>query len=148
MGKYGKRAEEYFSQGYNCAQAVLLAFSDITNLDDILAAKISSPFGAGIGRLREVCGAFTGAVMVMGIHEGVTDPRQQKEKRELYDSVQAYAEKFKQVNGGSIVCGELLGLKEACSAQSEGKERHKKKPCTAIVVSAADALAAFFGLEE
>lgn len=143
MGKYGKKAKEYFIQGYNCAQAVLLAFSDVTNLDQYLAAKLGSPFGGGIARLRETCGAFTGAVMVMGVTEGYSDPKASEEKRELYKSVQAFANKFKEINGGSIICGELLGIRKG-----EGEEKQKKKPCPAIVESSADALAEFLGLGE
>ena len=53
--KYGQRAEEYFKEGYNCTQAVVLAFSDLHGMDAKAAARLSSSFGGGMGRLREVC---------------------------------------------------------------------------------------------
>ena len=57
---HGEKAVELFTEGYNCAQAVLLAFSDMTGLDQSFAAKMISSFGGGVGRLREVCGAAAG----------------------------------------------------------------------------------------
>ena len=66
MGEYGKRAEQLFTEGYNCSQAVLLSYSDITGLDDKTAAMLASGFGGGMGRMREVCGAVSGMFIVLG----------------------------------------------------------------------------------
>ena len=69
----GNLAKEYFMQGYNCAQSVLLAFSDVTGLDEDFAAKMASSFGGGIGRLREVCGAVSSMMTVFGIWKRTTE---------------------------------------------------------------------------
>ncbi len=68
--KYGEAAEENFRKGYNCAQAVFLAFQDLYEMDEITAAKLSSSFGGGMGRLREVCGAVSGMFMAAGMLYG------------------------------------------------------------------------------
>lgn len=75
MGDYGKRAEQLFMEGYNCSQAVLLSYSDITGLDDKTAAMLASGFGGGMGRMREVCGAVSGMFIVLGIVAGYSDLR-------------------------------------------------------------------------
>ena len=53
-------ARAYFLQGYGCAQSVLLAFSDLTGMDEQTSARLGSSFGGGMGRLREVCGGGGG----------------------------------------------------------------------------------------
>ena len=63
-------AVQAFLEGYNCAQAVAVAFSDLTGLDKDLSARLASPFGGGMGRMREVCGAVSGMLMVVGILYG------------------------------------------------------------------------------
>ena len=70
---HSQKAKELFLQGYNCAQAVFIAFSDLTGYDVDDAARISSSFGGGMGRLREVCGAVSGAFMVAGCLYGYAD---------------------------------------------------------------------------
>ena len=61
MKEHGTIAEELFREGYNCAQAVLIAFCDLTGLEKETAAKTAVSFGGGLGRMREVCGAVSGA---------------------------------------------------------------------------------------
>ncbi|MBQ7381204.1 MAG: C_GCAxxG_C_C family protein, partial [Clostridia bacterium] len=70
-----QKAREYFLEGYNCAQAVLLAFGDLTELDNETLAKLASPFGGGMGRMREVCGAVSGMLMAKGLVGGYSDPK-------------------------------------------------------------------------
>lgn len=142
MSSYGDRAEELFRSGYNCAQAVLMAFADVTHLDDIMAAKLASPFGGGMGQLREACGAFSGALLVMGADDGSADPRDHEARRRVYADVRAYAEKFRDAHG-SIVCGELLGVRPS---GGNAAERPRKQPCSALVHTAADLLADTLGL--
>ena len=96
-----------FKNGYNCAQAVLLAFSDELEIDEKTLALISSSFGGGMGRMREVCGAVSGMFMVAGLKYGYSDPSAKQEKAELYALVQNLAAGFKEKNG-SIICKELL----------------------------------------
>ena len=81
----GNRARELFLQGYNCCQAVLLAFNDMTGLDDKSAARVASGFGGGIGMLRDVCGTFTGACMALGLIEGYDQPKANEIKKEYRD---------------------------------------------------------------
>lgn len=103
----GNLAKEYFMQGYNCAQSVLLAFSDVTGLDEDFAAKMASSFGGGIGRLREVCGAVSSMMTVFGIVYGYADPKAKEDKTLHYERVQELARRFREANG-SIICRELL----------------------------------------
>lgn len=100
-----------FKNGYNCAQAVLLAFSDELKIDEKTLALISSSFGGGMGRMREVCGAVSGMFMVAGLKYGYSDPSAKQEKAELYALVQKLAAGFKEKNG-SIICKELLGVSD------------------------------------
>ena len=102
-----ERAVELFVEGYNCAQAVAAAFGDLTGLDEKTAAKMASCFGGGMGRMREVCGAVSGMLMVAGVLYGYDDPKATREKRELYAQVQAMAGQFRE-ELGSIVCRDLL----------------------------------------
>ena len=83
-----------FKNGYNCAQAVLLAFSDELEIDEKTLALISSSFGGGMGRMREVCGAVSGMFMVAGLKYGYSGPSAKQEKAELYALVQNLAALF------------------------------------------------------
>ena len=92
-------AVEYFNTGYNCAQAVMAAFSDVTGLSKDFSARIASPYGGGMGRMREVCGAVSGMLMVTGLLYGYEDPEDTEGKRELYKLEQLLAGRFKEVTG-------------------------------------------------
>lgn len=143
--EYGEYAKSLFMQGYNCSQAVICAFSDFTGIDDELAMKISSPFGGGMGRLREVCGAVSGMFMVLGLLEGYSDVENVALKTELYTKVQALAGTFEDKNG-SYICRELLGLntkKESPVAAPRTKEYYETRPCPNKVASAAEILAEY-----
>ena len=102
------RALDYFHQGYNCSQSVFAAFADVCGLTEETALKISSPLGAGIGRMREVCGAFCGLSMLAGSLYGNTSP-ETGEKEKIFSLVQSLAASFKQ-EFGTLYCRELLGL--------------------------------------
>lgn len=106
MMLHGERAAELFMEGYNCAQAVLLAFSDVTGLENTQAAQMISSFG-GMGGLREVCGAVSGMLMVAGILYGYESPTDDVAKKAHYARVQELAERFRQETG-SIICREIL----------------------------------------
>ncbi len=126
----GDLAEDFFSQGYNCSQAVFLAFTKECGIDEETALKISSSFGGGMGRLREVCGAVTGMFMVAGLLYGYSDPKENSSKASHYEKIQALASDFKEETN-SIVCKELLGLVETNEVKS------KKIPCKDLVRRAA-----------
>lgn len=109
-----RRAEENFRKGYNCCQAVLLAFADILEANSLaskeLLVALGSGFGGGMGRLREVCGSFSAAVAMAGFILPACNPGNLEERKDNYALVQEFALSFKQMNGGSIVCRELLSL--------------------------------------
>lgn len=140
--EYAAKAKELFEQGYNCAQAVLLAFEDVTGFDTKTAAALSSSFGGGMGRLREVCGAVSGMFMVAGILQGYDDPKATEEKADHYAFIQSLAADYKAENG-SIICKELLGLPGAQSPVPEERtaDYYRRRPCGEYVESAAKHLA-------
>ncbi|MFR4417233.1 MAG: C-GCAxxG-C-C family protein [Akkermansia sp.] len=109
------RALDYFHQGYNCSQSVFAAFADVCGLTEETALKLSSPLGAGIGRMREVCGAFCGLSMLAGSLYGNSSPK--PEKRKIFSLVQSLAASFKQ-ESGTLYCRELLGLSPDAYAET------------------------------
>ncbi len=145
-----EEAKRLFLSGYNCAQAVFLAFSKDLGLDDQTALKLSSAFGGGMGRLREVCGAVSGMFMVLGLKYGSADPTDQKAKAQLYARVQELANQFKEENG-SIICRELLSLPpgpQDPTPQPRSAQYYKLRPCPEKVASAARLLEAYLAKQE
>ena len=137
------RAAELFMQGYNCAQAVTMAFSDITGLDEAYAAKMASSFGGGIGRLREVCGAVSGMALVAGLLYGYDGPEEGQIKKEHYARVQALAEQFR-AQTGSIVCREILKNPPSDpNPTPRTAEFYAQRPCTRMVMIATQVLEAY-----
>ncbi len=136
------RAKELFESGYNCCQSVLIAFEDLTGLDRATSAKVASSFGGGIGRLREVCGTFSGLCMALGMINGYEDPKDSTGKAEQYKKIQALAQTFKEGNG-SIICRELLGLQEQKSDPTPAartSEYYRKRPCAELCAYATQIL--------
>lgn len=145
MTDHSKLAGELFESGYNCAQAVFGAFSDITGIDIKSAAKLASPFGGGLGRMREVCGAVSGMYMVLGVLYGYADPECKEEKVELYKNVQKLAEEFKKIHG-SVICRELLGEKKGEAGHMPADrtpEYYGARPCTRVCMDCAAMLDKF-----
>nr|WP_271716096.1 C-GCAxxG-C-C family protein [Anaeromicropila herbilytica] len=137
---HSELAMAYFNEGYNCSQSVFMAFCDEYDMDFEMAMKISSSFGGGMGRLREVCGAVTGMFMVAGMIYGYTSPKDQIAKTEHYKRIQYLAKEFEEKNG-SIICRELLGLgegKDKPVPELRTAEYYKKRPCVEIVGMAAE----------
>ena len=147
----GDIAKQNFLNGYNCSQAVLLAFCEDFGLEKETALKISEPFGGGMGRMREVCGTVTGMFMVLGLAMGNSDAKDGSTKKNVYKSVQELAEKFKQDNG-SIICRELLGIqkanKESYVPSERTNEYYKKRPCPELCKYAADILEEYLKEED
>lgn len=139
-------AKNYFLSGYNCAQAVAIAFSDMVDLDEKTIAKCVCGYGGGMGRLREVCGAFSGAVFILSLLYGYDDSNAYEEKKQIYSDIQQLAQMCKDANG-SIICRELLGIdkKAQCSPvpQERTQEYYKKRPCAEIVYTCAECLEKF-----
>ena len=136
-------AAELFLQGYNCAQAVAVAFTDVTGMDKKEAAKLAAPFGGGMGRMREVCGAVSGMLMVLGTLYGYDNADADSKKKELYQQVQALAAQFKEENG-SIICREILKNPPSDPNPSpRTAEYYAKRPCARMVMTAARLMDAF-----
>lgn len=137
---YGQKAMQLFKEGYNCSQAVVLAFEDLYELDRETAARFSSAFGGGLSRLREVCGSVSGMCMVAGLLYGYADPKDREAKTEHYKRIQELAGEFAEKNK-SIVCRELLGLgagvKQTHVPEERTEEYYKKRPCMELVGTAA-----------
>lgn len=145
MSVKGDRAYDLFKQGYNCAQAVFGAFCEELGMDFDTAVRLASGFGGGIGRMREVCGTFTGMTMAASLIYGYSDPLATDTKTELYEKIRALGDRFREENG-SIICRELLGLQQAeKSAVPEARtsEYYKKRPCAELCRYAADLLDEF-----
>ena len=106
MTDHSIRAGELFLAGYNCSQSVVVAFCDLTGLSEEFSAKLSSSFGGGMGRMREVCGAVSGMLTVAGLLYGYGAP-DDAAKKAHYTLVQALAGQFRDEHG-SIICREIL----------------------------------------
>lgn len=130
------KAKQLFMSGYNCSQAVAAAFAEEMNMDEALVKRLTTGFGGGIGRMREVCGTISGmAFVISALYDG--------EKGDIYAIVQENAGRFKEENG-SVVCRELLGL-EAKGTDSPVPEKrtqqyYKKRPCAELVAMSAEIL--------
>ena len=133
---HGMKAAELFLGGYNCAQAVTVAFCDVTGLDESFAAKMASSFGGGMGRMREVCGAVSGMLMVAGLLYGYDTPGDDTVKKAHYTLVQALAAAFRQETG-SIVCREILKNPPSDpNPTPRTAEFYQKRPCARMVMLA------------
>jgi C_GCAxxG_C_C family probable redox protein len=134
-----RRARELFLGGYNCAQAVFIAYCDVAAMSEEMAATVAAPFGGGMGRLREVCGAVSGMTMVAGFLSPNAQPNDNDNKKRLYSLAQSLAEEFRTENG-AIVCRELLGLaqqKDDPTPSPRTGEYYKRRPCADYVEIAA-----------
>lgn len=146
MSKQGDAAYAWFLQGYNCSQSVVAAFAPQLGLTEEMALRLSAGFGAGIGRMREVCGAFCGVVTVLSmVYADPTDP---KDKSRMYALVQEAAEQYRSRNGGSIICRELLAKAGAApaggtAAEDRTADYYKKRPCPELCRICADLCAEF-----
>ena len=141
-------ARDLFIEGYNCAQAVFAAFCDVTGLEKDYALRLSSSFGGGMGRMREVCGAVSGMFMVAGILYGYTDPLSDEKKGAHYELIQSLAARFKERTGGdTIICRDLLCMlsveKKAAADTAptptpRTDEFYRARPCLRFVECAAE----------
>ncbi len=142
----GEIAKQNFENGCNCAQAVLLAFCEDFGLEKETALMISASFGGGIGRLREVCGTFTGLNMVMGLAFGRDCETDKRKKAQLYSDVQSLAEQFSTDNG-SIICRDLLRLrikgKDTPTPSDRTEAYYKGRPCSELCRYSADLLESY-----
>ena len=140
---HGLKAAELFLEGYNCAQAVAVAFCDVTGLDEKQTAKMVSSFGGGMGRLREVCGAVSGMFFVLGCLYGYDTSADDQTKQELYAQVQDLAAKFRE-RCGSIICREILDNPPTDPNPSpRTAEYYRVRPCARLVLVAGELMDEF-----
>lgn len=135
-----EKAIELFEKGANCAQAVCGAFADLMGLDEKTAFRLSAPFGGGLGRQREICGAVSGMCMVAGMLYGYDDLENDQVKGEHYRLVQELCDAFR-ARYGSIICRELLQTAKLSSAPvptPRTAEYYRTRPCARQVGTAAE----------
>ena len=141
MKDYAKIAFDNFKKGYNCAQAVACAFTEELGMEEATVAKLVSSFGGGFGKLREVCGAVSGAAFVLGALKGYSDPSADEEKTAHYARIQDFAARFK-AEHDTIICRELLAnvkLKKENTPEPEKRtdDYYAVRPCVRFVETAA-----------
>lgn len=133
-------AHDYFKQGYNCSQSVVLAFADILPIEFELLKNISSAFGGGFARTRNVCGAVSGIGMVIGLLNSHLE-NIEEDKKDIYKSVRSVSDKFEEENG-TILCGELLknlpNITSNYAPSARTAEYYAKRPCVKFVMDAVD----------
>lgn len=135
-----EEAVRLFESGFNCAQSVFGAYADLFGMDREEALKLASPMGAGIGRMREVCGTVLAMALLSGLADGNSDPGDTVKKTEVYQRVRDMSDEFAAANG-SIICRELLGIlgREKSAKPSERTEDYyAKRPCVKFVRCAAE----------
>jgi len=136
------QAVEHFKEGYNCAQSVVMAYADRYPTEAETLKQLAGPFGGGMGRLREVCGAATGMFLVLGLEYPTSDPNDKKTKTESYAAVQRTAFQFKE-KLGSYICADLLKIgrePQAVTPDDRNAEYYAKRPCALCVAVGASIL--------
>ncbi len=136
---HAEEARRLFLAGYNCAQAVFCAYCDLTGFDADTAARLASSFGGGVGRLREMCGTVSGALLALGMIRGYADPSNPDAKADHYRRVQEFALRFRERNG-SIICRELLRGVEVTPGdvpEPRTPEFYARRPCLRLAGEAA-----------
>ncbi|MCM1332453.1 MAG: C-GCAxxG-C-C family protein [Bacteroides sp.] len=116
------KAKQYKGNGYNCAQCMFMAFSDIHNLDENTALALSCGLGGGVGGQRQICGAVSTLASILG----VTCYKNPADKASLYKTIRECSQQFEEKNG-SVICGELKGAES-------------RKPCIAYIEDAIEIL--------
>ncbi len=101
-------ALSFFAEGFACSQSVLLAFAPRFGLDPVVAARVASAFGGGIARQGGICGAVSGAAMVLGLHAGNATAEDRPAKEAMYAAVRTLMAQFAEAHG-SVECRRLIG---------------------------------------
>ena len=131
-----------FKEGYNCSQSVVLAFQDVLSIDAKELCKIASPFGGGVSRMRETCGAVSGMVLVLGNIIGYDTPEMGEKKHDLYKNIQELLKIFEN-RYGSLTCRVLLNLTQKHDDPKPSQRDHlffNKRPCPELIGGAAEIL--------
>ena len=120
-----EKAMSFFRDGYNCSQAVVMAFSDLLPYSEEELARMACSFGGGVGQMREVCGTVTGMALTAGLLDGFAKPADHNEKIAHYKRIQTLGNEFREANG-SVVCRELLAMQKTTDGSV------KKRPCVEL----------------
>ena len=153
MGAYAEKAVQLFQEGYNCSQSVFGAFAERYGIDRDTAMRLAASFGAGMGRLREVCGTVSAMCLIAGLESGSTDGADQGQKAANYIEVQELAAQFME-KYHTICCADLLHLdktkKESTNPVPEARTQdyYKKRPCPDIIRYAAELIEERYCAEE
>ena len=147
MNSYSQKAMKLFKEGYNCSQSVFCTFAEEFGIDRETALKLSSSFGGGMGRMREVCGAVSAMFIVAGLKYGYTSPTDKDAKAEHYKRIQELAGKFKQKHG-TIICRELLGVDADDNPIPSDRtpSYYSVRPCEKIIGDAAEIISEYMFL--
>jgi len=136
-----EKAKAYFLQGYGCCQSVCLTFAEHYRVDREVLLSVTSSFGGGMGRMREVCGTVSGMAILNGLHVPCTDLSKKEQKTNNYIRMQELAKRFKERNG-SYICRELLNLPKGEGSSPIPSERtqeyYKRRPCADYCATAAE----------
>lgn len=139
-----EKALELFMEGFNCSQSVFTAFAHHFGIDEDTAKRISAGLGGGVGRQREVCGAVSGAVMVLGSVKAAVNGDDSEGKKANYELVREFCDLFKERHGGTIICREMLKIqaeaKESATPDERTAEYYALRPCARAVFDAAEIL--------
>ena len=138
-------AQQYFEAGYSCSQSILMAYAPLFNLDRDTAARLAAPYGGGVARRGETCGAVNGAFMVIGLRYGHISPEDVDSKERAYQAVQDFISHF-QDRYGSIGCSQLLEIDISSpeGLQSANENQLFATRCPGYVTHAADLLDQLF----
>ena len=132
------KGERLFREGFNCAQSTFAAMADYYGIPEPLALRLAASFGAGLGRMRGVCGAVSGMALVAGLETGSIVGPDKEAKGYNYTMVQELANQFIRENG-SMICKELLGMtdeekKRETAMPSERTEKYyEQRPCPGLI---------------
>lgn len=145
----GEKAEQLFLEGYNCPQTVVLAFADRLGIEEKTLAQMVSAFGGGVCRMREMCGAVSGMMFILGMLEGYSAPEDTEGKTALYTHGQQLINVFAAKNGkGSYICADILGKPrgpEPPVPEARTESYYHNRPCAKIVRAAAEVLSEYLG---
>jgi C_GCAxxG_C_C family probable redox protein len=145
---YGDKAASFFRRGYNCAQSTAVAFAEDFKLDETFLLELTAGFGAGIGGLRETCGAVSAMALLAGLRTGSYAPDDLATKTSLYDLVKRMHAEFVGRHG-TACCRELLeraGVSAELNPSSRDATYYAVRPCASLVASAAELIAVHLGL--
>lgn len=138
------RAKDIYLAGYNCAQSVAGAFTDLVGLDEKTVLRMASSFGGGVGHLKEVCGVVSGMALIAGLLYGDIDPADKATKDAHYERVQTFALKFKD-QFGSLICRDLL---DRADKNPNDEEPYASRPCLLYVENATEILDSWIKTQE